>query len=99
MILHNDGFRITCDNLPAEMRITTNQEKLRLQIDNILPQLSSEGIDFTRVTEKITNDIKRKIIENTLAASRGNKTEAARRLGISRYKLIREQKKINNDIK
>lgn len=99
MILHNDGFQITCENLPAEMRITTNQEKLRLQIDNILPQLSPEGIDFTRVMERITNDIKRKIIENTLAASRGNKTEAARCLGISRYKLIREQKKINNDIK
>ena len=31
--------------------------------------------------------------------SRGNKTEAARRFGISRYKLIREQKKINNYIK
>ena len=99
MILHNDGFQITCENLPAEMRITTNQEKLRLRIDNILPQFSSEGIDFIRVTEKITNDIKRKIIENSLAASRGNKTEAARCLGISRYKLIREQKKINNDIK
>jgi len=99
MILHNDGFHITCENLPAEMRITTNQEKLRLQIENILPQLSPDGIDFTRVTERITNDIKRKIIENTLAASKGNKTAAARCLGISRYKLIREQKKINNDIK
>ncbi|MDP2839054.1 MAG: sigma-54 dependent transcriptional regulator, partial [Syntrophales bacterium] len=99
MILHKDGFQITFENLPAEMRITTNQEKLRLQIDNILPQLSPEGMDFTRVTERFTNDIKRKIIENALAASRGNKTEAARRLGISRYKLIREQKKINNDIK
>ena len=98
MILHNDGFQITYENLPAEMRITTNQEKLRLQIDNILPQLSPEGIDFTRVTERILIDVKRKIIENSLTASKGNKTGAARRLGISRYKLIREQKKINNDI-
>ena len=94
MILHNDGTMITSESLPAEMKATTNQEKLRIQIDNILPQLSSEGIDFTQVTERITNDIKRKIIENTLEMSRGNKTEAARRLGISRYKLIREQKKI-----
>jgi len=98
MILHNEGSQITYENLPAEMRITTSQEKLRLQIDNILPQLSPEGIDFTRVTDKILNDVKRKIIENSLTASKGNKTEAARRLGISRYKLIREQKKINNDI-
>jgi len=80
------------------MRAATNKEQLRIQIDNVLPQLSSEGIDFTLVTERITNDIKRKIIESTLEMSRGNKTEAARRLGISRYKLIREQKKINNHI-
>ena len=99
MILHRDGLQISCENLPAEMRITTNNEKLRLHLDNILPQLSPEGMDFIRVTDKIINDIKRKIIENTLAASKGNKTEAARRLGISRYKLIREQKKIYNDIK
>ena len=95
MILHNNGALITAESLPAEMRATTHQEKLRLQIDNILPQLSSDGIDFTRVTERIANDIKRKIIENTLETTRGNKTLAARRLGISRYKLIREQKKIN----
>ncbi|MEI7670624.1 MAG: sigma-54-dependent Fis family transcriptional regulator [Deltaproteobacteria bacterium] len=95
MILHRDGFQISCENLPAEMRITTNNEKLRLHLDNILPQLSPDGMDFIRVTDRIINDIKRKIIENTLAASRGNKTETAKRLGISRYKLIREQKKIN----
>jgi two-component system response regulator AtoC len=99
MILHNDGNMITAESLPAEMRTTTNQERLRIQIDNILPQLSSEGIDFTLVTGRITTDIKRKIIENTLELSRGNKAEAARRLGISRYKLIREQKKIANKIK
>ena len=44
MILHNDGFQITYENLPAEMRITTNQEKLRLQIDNILPHLSPKEL-------------------------------------------------------
>jgi len=66
------------------MKATIHQEKLRIQIDNILPQLSSEGIDFTLVTERIANDSKRKIIENTLEMARGNKTEAARRLGISR---------------
>jgi len=99
MILHNDGTLITAESLPAEMKATTHQEKLRIQIENILPQFSSEGMDFTLVTERIANDIKRKIIENTLEMTRGNKTAAARRLGISRYKLIREQKKIDNYIK
>jgi transcriptional regulator with GAF, ATPase, and Fis domain len=98
MILHNDGSLITADNLPVEMKATSHQEKLRIQIDDILPQISPEGIDFTRVTERIVNDVKRKIIENTLETTRGNKTEAARRLGISRYKLIREQRKIDNYI-
>jgi len=98
MILHNTGTLITAESLPAEMKAMTHQEKLRIQIDNILPQLSSGGIDFTLVTERIANDIKRKIIENTLEMTRGNKTEAARHLGISRYKLIREQKKIDNHI-
>jgi two-component system, NtrC family, response regulator AtoC len=99
MILHNDGLLITAESLPAEMRATTNQEKLRIQINTMLPQLPSEGFDFTRVTERIINDVKMKIIENSLEMSHGNKTEAARRLGISRYKLIREQKKINSKMK
>jgi two-component system response regulator AtoC len=94
MILHKDATMISIDSLPAEMRATANQEKLRIKIDNILPQLSVEGIDFASVTERITNDVKRKIIERTLEMSRGNKTDAAKRLGISRYKLIRELKKI-----
>lgn len=98
MILHSDGEMISVESLPAEMRSTANQEKCRIQIDNILPQLTSEGIDFTLVTERIANDIKRQLIESTLEMNRGNKTEAAKRLGISRYKLIRELKKIaNND--
>jgi two-component system response regulator AtoC len=99
MILHSGGAMIAPDSLPAEMRETANQEKLKIQIDGLLPQLSSEGMNFTLVTERIANDIKRRIIENTLEVSKGNKTAAARRLGISRYKLIREQKKINNYIK
>jgi|WetSurMetagenome_2_1015567.scaffolds.fasta_scaffold21231_2 two-component system, NtrC family, response regulator AtoC len=98
MILHNDGTLITAESLPAEMKATVDQDKHRIRIDNILPQLSSEGIDFTLVTERIANDSKRKIIENILEMTRGNKTEAAKRLGISRYKLIREKRKIDNYI-
>ena len=97
MILHSDSSLIGAESLPVEMRATMNQEKLRIQIDNVMPQLS-DGIDFVEVTERITQDVKRKIIDNALELSRGNKTEAARRLGISRYKLIRELKKIGHNI-
>lgn len=94
MILHSDGEMIAVESLPSEMRATTNHEKFRIRIDSVLPQVTSEGMDFTLVTERVANDIKRQIIESTLELSRGNKTEAARRLGISRFKLIREQKKL-----
>lgn len=94
MILHGEGETISLESLPAEMRSIANHEKFRIQIDNVLPQITSDGIDFSLVTERITNDIKRQIIDSTLEMSRGNKTKAAKRLGISRFKLIREQKKI-----
>jgi two-component system response regulator AtoC len=97
MILHGDGETISVENLPVEMRSIANHEKYRIQIDNVLPELTSGGIDFSLITEQITNDIKRQIIESALAMSRGNKTEAAKRLGISRFKLIRERKKIESD--
>jgi transcriptional regulator with GAF, ATPase, and Fis domain len=96
MILHGDGETISLESLPAEMRSMADHEKFRIHIDNVLPQLTSEGIDFSLITEKITNDVKRQIIASALEMSRGNKTEAAKRLGISRFKLIREQKKIDN---
>jgi two-component system response regulator AtoC len=99
MILHGNGTMITRENLPAEMRVNPNQERLRIQVDKLLPQLTAEGIDFASVTGRISSDVKRQLIDSILEMCRGNKTEAARRLGISRYKLIREQKKINNDLK
>ena len=71
-----------------------NHEKYRIHIESVLPQLTSDGVDFSLITERIANDVKRQIIDSALAISRGNKTEAARRLGISRFKLIRERKKI-----
>ena len=50
-------------------------------------------LDFQVVIEKITREVKEKIIANTLDISKGNKTKAAKLLGISRYKLLREQKR------
>jgi transcriptional regulator with GAF, ATPase, and Fis domain len=98
MILHNDGTLITSESLPAEMKASIQQKELGILTENIPLQPSSERIDFKQITERITNESKRKIIETTLEMTRGNKTEAARRLGISRYKLIREKRKIDNRI-
>ncbi len=95
MILHNNGTLITSDNLPAEMKATVQREKLRIPVDHALLQPPSDSIDFTRVTNHIAYESKRRIIESTLEMTGGNMAEAARRLGISRYKLIREKRKVD----
>lgn len=95
MILHNDGELIGYENLPAEMRKAANQEELNLRIDDMVPDLSTEEIDFIGAVDRATREIKKRIIAGAVAASGGNKSRAARRLGISRFKLIREEKKIN----
>jgi len=95
MILQNLGDVITKDHLPAEIKAVADKRDAETPIENLLPPLSEEGMDYGAVTERIATDLKGKLLSDALAMSKGNKTEAARRLGISRYKLIREQKKIN----
>jgi two-component system, NtrC family, response regulator AtoC len=94
MILQNVGTTILPDNLPAEMRTPAEQSGYRISIDDVLPELSLEGINYTMLTEEIMKNVKGKILEKALERSRGKKSEAAKLLNISRYKLIREQKKI-----
>ncbi len=98
MILQNLGDVITRDHLPAEIKAVTGKREPEMPIENLLPPLIEEGMDYGTVTEKIATDLKGKLLSEALAMSKGNKTEAARRLGISRYKLIREQKKVNKYI-
>jgi transcriptional regulator with PAS, ATPase and Fis domain len=94
MILQNVDTTIIPDNLPAEMRATVKRGSYRIRVDDFLPDLSSEGIDYTVLTEEITKNIKNEILSKALEISHGKKTEAAKLLNISRYKLIRERKKI-----
>lgn len=93
MILQPANSIITLDNLPAEVKSAKPSSIFTLSLNNMCFPLPGEEIDYTSVTENILHEIKRKIINQALEASRGNKTKAAQRLGISRYKLIREQKK------
>jgi two-component system, NtrC family, response regulator AtoC len=94
MILQNIGATITSENLPAEIKTTQSQKQFKFEIEDFAPLLSSESIDYETVTQRIIADIKEKILENALEISGGNKTVAAKHLSISRFKLIREQKKI-----
>jgi len=95
MILQTIGNLIAPENLPAEIKSAQNQKQLKIDIDDLMAVLTSDGIDYTAVTDKIIAEIKEKILENALEISGGNKTMAAKHLSISRYKLIREQRKLS----
>lgn len=96
MILQNIGSTITPDNLPTEIKAAMRHVRGDVKLNVLMPQLTAEKIDYEKVTEKIIANIKREILNNALETSMGNKTKAAKHLGISRYKFIREEKKINN---
>lgn len=98
MILQRVGATITPEDLPAEIKVTPSQKYLKVEIEKFIPTLSSGEMNYTSITQKIMNDIKEKILENALEMSGGNKTIAAKQLSISRYKFIREQKKISKHI-
>jgi two-component system, NtrC family, response regulator AtoC len=96
MILQNIGNMIMPENLPSEIKTTQSQRQLNIDISNVVSLLSSDNFDYTVITKRVLNEIKGKILDNALESSGGNKTMAAKHLKISRYKLIREQKKIEN---
>ena len=94
MILQNLGSMIMKENLPSEIKAAQSQKQLKIDITDVVSLQSSNVIDYNIVTERIMTEIKEKIIENALETSGGNKTIAAQHLNISRYKLIREKKKV-----
>lgn len=94
MILQNVGKYITKDNLPAEIKKAVMKE-LPISTDDDYPIYGySNPINYKLLIEQLTTKIKERILARTLELSNGNKTVAARRLGISRYTLIRELKKV-----
>lgn len=54
----------------------------------------SEGLDYYQVTEDLTNQAKRQIIDRALQLTGGNKTKAAKALHLGRCALWREMEKI-----
>lgn len=93
MILKNTGRLINVDDLPTEI-IRGRHQQLEIKMDTLLEQLPLEGIDYETITDKIVRDVKGRILKNALMITGGNKSRAAKRLGISRFKFLREQKKL-----
>jgi transcriptional regulator with GAF, ATPase, and Fis domain len=96
MILHDVGDIIVPENLPAEIK--ANRGVGGGSLNDILTRLSENGVKYDDLIEEILNDTKRKVIVKALDLSKGKKTKAATLLGISRYKFMREQKKIYDHI-
>ena len=94
MIVQNVGDIITRENFPTEIKGASYQDELKTWIGNLLLRLPAEGIDYSDITERITSDIKKKILINAVDTCEGNKTKASKLLGISRYKFIREHNKV-----
>jgi two-component system response regulator AtoC len=95
MIVQDMGKVITPDHLPAEIKVNVIGEKIKSAYDRFSPIIPVAGIDYQVLTEQITGEVKGKIIAKALELSKGNKTNAAKLLGISRFKLLREQKRNN----
>jgi transcriptional regulator with PAS, ATPase and Fis domain len=96
LILKSTGQVIQPQDVPAEIVAGTQKDGVDLiKIAPFLQQLPMEDLDYNLITEKIDQDIRRRILDNALTRSRGNKSLAAKHLSISRYKFIREQKKLS----
>lgn len=96
MILRDVGTIITEENLPAEIRVAAPQD-IAAQIGDSLSLPFHAGMDYRLTVDKLTRKVKEKILMEALELSGGNKAAAARLLNISRYSLIRELKKINEN--
>lgn len=78
-------LRISADHLPRE---------IRLGLDAVsLPNDEVPELDL----DTLLRDIERKLVIDTLEATRQNRAEAARRLGISRNKLLRRISQLGLD--
>jgi len=95
IMIVNDVKEILPEHFPDEILAKANGTHTKSSsIVTPLIQLSEEGIDFNQVVDKITLDLKKQIIIQALEKAQGNKTKAARVLGLSRSALGRQIEKI-----
>jgi two-component system response regulator AtoC len=95
MILQNVSSLITPDDLPTEIK-TAAATPMTMNIGEYSSFISQPHIDYKVLIDQMMKQIKEKILIRTLESCNGNKTATAQRLGISRYTLLRELKKIEN---
>lgn len=94
MIVH-DIKEIMPEHLPEE--ILSKSASKFLQIPSVIDgriDLPEEGVDFARVIEGFSFEARKRLISQALGRTKGNKSQAAKILGLSRSALGRQIKKI-----
>ena len=95
MIMQDVKSVIAPEDFPAEIKNVAPQA-FEMDIGENFSFDPSHSINYKHLTETLANKVKDRILRKALELHKGNKTAAARQLGISRYTLIRELKKIGN---
>lgn len=95
MILQDVGAVIASENLPSEL-LRKESQSGEMALEESIPVRFSYPLDYKSKVSETTNMIREGLIAKALESSNSNKTAAARLLGISRYTLIRELKKLGN---
>ncbi|MCK4535083.1 MAG: hypothetical protein KAT81_06075, partial [Syntrophobacterales bacterium] len=97
MIFQSVNTLITSDNIPAEIKVATPQTPA-IDTSKFSSLGASYPTDYRSAIDGFTNKLKKEILEKALKVNRDNKAAAARQLGISRYTLIRELKKLESNL-
>jgi len=95
MIMQDVKSVIAPEDFPAEIKKAAPQA-FEMEIGQNISFDVSHSINYKNLTESLANKVKDRILRKALELHKGNKTAAARQLGISRYTLIRELKKVGN---
>jgi DNA-binding NtrC family response regulator len=91
----NEVKEILPEHLPDEILSKCKEVDTKFPSITALDiRLPDNGIDFNKIIEKITFDLKKQIILRALDKAQGNKTKAARLLGLSRSALGRQIEKL-----
>jgi len=97
MIFQRVNTLIASENIPAEVKIATSLTPVT-HTSEFSTMKESYPIDYRNTIEELINKTKKELLGNALKINHGNKAAAARQLGISRYTLIRELKKLENNL-
>jgi two-component system response regulator AtoC len=95
IMIVNNVSNILPEHLPEEILSKAKEASIKSSsITGSWIRFSDDGLDFNQVIGQITLDLKKQIILQALEKTHGNKSRAARLLGLSRSALGRQIEKI-----